>query len=425
MTLVRDALDDLLTKAGSPRLTFSAAPKLTRQYTATITGWCDLMRFTRGFPRIAAMGNAGNSNSNNSSNAGDRGKTRSNSNGGVCWSLSVVLTKAMMSSPRQISIGVSKLPGGSSSSPITWMLSWSSQAFTIRVPVVILVAAGKKGTKSSTTTVHNLALSSSIAQMLCASLILHVVQEVLWSLFCVDCPTRLKTGAGRKFGSTPIPDSEQHQQQREAEKRRLHQKARQEALNQQLLMSRSSKKRMDAERSKARDSNKKTGGGNGGGGLVITRAVYYLEKSRLEVDEKKFDDGGDSGVDKQGESLSSLDVTVPLQFWVSDSRLDLSAVPKANLLGFCRLSASTSTATDSNGIKTIGVGKGADSSSNGNGSNHSWWSGFWSKRRLATKQTRQQEHCDPLPKLAVEYEYCGTAYKVTIRDDEGLSLPIT
>jgi hypothetical protein len=81
-------------------------------------------------------------------------------------------------------------------------------------------------------------------------------------------------------------------------------KARVEAIQQQQLM------RRQSETSKKREMEKEEGAG-----LVIEEAMYYLDAEE------------------------SLDVTIPVQFWVIDSTLTIAGgKSKGNLLGFYHLS---------------------------------------------------------------------------------------
>ncbi|XXQ38777.1 DnaJ-like protein C11 C-terminal domain-containing protein [Plasmodiophora brassicae] len=58
-------------------------------------------------------------------------------------------------------------------------------------------------------------------------------------------------------------------------------------------------------------------------GLVISSAVFYVE-----CDDDKRQIGK--------EFAPELDVTIPLQFWVTGSQLHLTTAPKRDMLGFCR-----------------------------------------------------------------------------------------
>lgn len=139
------------------------------------------------------------------------------------------------------------------------------------------------------------------------------------------------------------------------------QKSREDADQQQRLMKRQAASRVKQEEALT--------------GLVILRAVYWIQ------------DG------------ETLDVTIPLQFWVSESSLTLPESSKAVLLGFCDINKAESTEKD----------KAADDSS--------WWSGFWTLPN--TKDASREK----APKLTVKYDFGGQSYEITLLDDDGLSLP--
>lgn len=134
------------------------------------------------------------------------------------------------------------------------------------------------------------------------------------------------------------------------------QKARTMAVDQQQLMMRQAKSRKAIEEKQA--------------GLVIQRAVYFMD-------------------DK------SLDVTVPLQFWVTDSALKLPASSKRHLLGFYDMSVENDATPE----------------------DASWWAGFWTRDQSSKKNGRKT------PKLTIEYQYAGLSHSLTIDDDQPVSLP--
>jgi hypothetical protein len=123
------------------------------------------------------------------------------------------------------------------------------------------------------------------------------------------------------------------------------------ALQQQVLMERQAKQRMLQETKN--------------GGLVIQRGLYY-------------------------NGTASLDVTIPLQFWVTNSALHLPATSKAHLLGFCTLELPALETTPG-----------------------SFWTGFFAKDM--SKQTAI---------LLVEYKHADKLHQVTIADNQQLSLPV-
>lgn len=146
------------------------------------------------------------------------------------------------------------------------------------------------------------------------------------------------------------------------------QRARSEALNQQDLMRRQAQSRANAEKEKS--------------GLIIMNAVYQTPDAR-----------------------KSLDVTVPLQFWVMDGSLELPAGSKKHLLGFY----------------DVGINQGKDKRKShmevDSEWSTKWWTGFFQiPQRTATANAAK-------PVLVVTYEFKGRRDKVNFRDDEKLVLP--
>ncbi len=140
-------------------------------------------------------------------------------------------------------------------------------------------------------------------------------------------------------------------------------KARADAENEKHLMERQAKSRRALEEEKS--------------GLVITKAVYYVPLQ------------------------DSWDVTTQLQFWTDKSSLDLPALSKQNLLGFCKVGGNSSTSDDDE--VTL------------------WWQ-FWKpqSKKLKSKFGRR---LPTTPLLRVHYDYSGSSYEIEINDEESLSLP--
>jgi hypothetical protein len=160
-------------------------------------------------------------------------------------------------------------------------------------------------------------------------------------------------------------------------------KAQRIADNQQLLMRRTAENRMRAESDKQ--------------GLVVNRAVYFTDRE-------------------------SLDVTVPVQFWVQDSVLDIGPATKKDLLGFYDLSYRVAIAE-----------KEPDATPPTEGGFSSWISGLW--RSSALSQTGTSSPLDSSmggrsirfrsvkPQLKIEYSYNGRTYDVLYHDHDEIVLP--
>lgn len=136
-------------------------------------------------------------------------------------------------------------------------------------------------------------------------------------------------------------------------------KERREALRQQEAMKSKASQRMQTEQKE--------------NGLVVLSAKYFSE-------------------------VDFLDVTIPLQFWVLDSKLTLSGVSKESFLGFCPLE------------RRKVEEKEEESWSD-------WVKGFWTVKacsRGANPDTAQ---------LTVRYRFGLETFELTIDDDDELSLP--
>lgn len=140
---------------------------------------------------------------------------------------------------------------------------------------------------------------------------------------------------------------------------------RRHAQHQQVLMAKQAQKRSLQEQEKR--------------GLVIERAVYYY---------------------KDGDSMN---VTIPLQFWVYESSLDLSDASKSTMLGICKLKPLERTKEDP--------------------VDRSWslWTRCWSSNE--PEPDRNDAGAVAGPFLAIEYVYAGVSYEVTIHDTQSLVLP--
>jgi hypothetical protein len=141
-------------------------------------------------------------------------------------------------------------------------------------------------------------------------------------------------------------------------------KARADAEKQKMLMEKQASSRRQTELEKQ--------------GLVITRAVYYAL-------------GGDA-----------WDVTTQLQFWTTKSSLDLPALSKKNLLGFYDVSALALQQPLDSDNRHLPASK--------------WWQ-FWRSSCEEKKNSASQVL------LAVQYNYAGVSYEITIFDEQPLSLP--
>jgi hypothetical protein len=138
-------------------------------------------------------------------------------------------------------------------------------------------------------------------------------------------------------------------------------KVREDAEQQQRLMKRQAGKQMTQEKERA------------GEGLIIRQATYWV---------------------KDGESL---DVTIPLQFWVTESSLTLPESSKESLLGFCDIRPDISDEKEDTA--------------------RSWWARFWTLPKGTGGAPTN------MPRLTIKYDFEGQSYEITVQGREGLTLP--
>jgi len=181
-------------------------------------------------------------------------------------------------------------------------------------------------------------------QMLFVSILTHAISDMVGRL------VSLEQGGGE---ATKTKESSLQTKRKTAQ---------QGAIQQQALMKRQAESRRAQEEEK--------------NGLIIQKAVYHIQ-------------GGDE-----------FDVTVPLQFWVSDSFLELPESSKKNMFGFYDISIEQKVERES------------DVTSN-------WLAGFWE----SPKQAEGSSASRISPRLTIRYKFNGVAYKITIQDLESLTLP--
>eukprot|EP00531_Pseudo-nitzschia_arenysensis_P006598 CAMPEP_0116155408 /NCGR_PEP_ID=MMETSP0329-20121206/22294_1 /TAXON_ID=697910 /ORGANISM="Pseudo-nitzschia arenysensis, Strain B593" /LENGTH=816 /DNA_ID=CAMNT_0003652445 /DNA_START=64 /DNA_END=2514 /DNA_ORIENTATION=+ len=156
-------------------------------------------------------------------------------------------------------------------------------------------------------------------------------------------------------------------------------KARKDAGIQKELMSRQARRKVKDEKEKD--------------GLIITKAVYQIE------------------------NVEEWDVTIPLQFWVSGSKLVLTAGPKSQLLGFYDIAASVknsrarSSANDESQPKTPSR------------QFPSWRDICYDLLDWSPQDKSRKGSNIPSPTLSVWYEFKGQSYEITVKDREELRLP--
>jgi hypothetical protein len=194
--------------------------------------------------------------------------------------------------------------------------------------------------------------------------IISSVQEPLWSPFMFVYMSLLSKALEDALVGVLGVDGEVDEKKRKLDQQQFllgRKKVREDAEQQQRLMKRQAGKQMSREEERA------------GGGLIIRQATYWV---------------------KDGETL---DVTIPLQFWVTESSLSLPESSKDTLLGFCDIKPDVSNEKEDNGS--------------------SWWARFW------TLPNGTGGSPTSMPKLTIKYDFEGQSYEITVQGREGLTLP--
>jgi len=177
------------------------------------------------------------------------------------------------------------------------------------------------------------------------------------------------------------------------------------ALDQQRLMTRQANSRMDAERKR--------------NGLIIVKALYHV----VDVVVENNDTDATS-------PLVELDVTIPLQFWVSDSTLRLTSSSKRNLLGFydLRKDLNGSPQGSSKSVPVTSVSLPGDTMTpNLIVQLREWLTGFWRPACDARIPVKEDEDGDDhyRLRLQVDYTYGGITHQIVIDDEDELILPVS
>jgi Domain of unknown function (DUF3395) len=307
---------------------------------------------------------------------------------------------------RQLSIGVEKRVLSSSttaSTGLVWLFTWTDNDLTVRVPVSLCPTFLNAASSLSSCT--QLVLQGLLVSLLSA-LMQHVVAQVLLSVvFADDDDNRSRTRT--------MPDASTAQTAANAAMSR-----RKDALQQQNLMKRQASTRMRAEEEK--------------NGLVIETAIYRLVRATTTATDATTDHSIPLQQQQHRHSLddaSFLNVTVPLQFWVSESSLQLPAMSKKHLLGFhelyssaTRILSSPDTATSVDIEESVPLSLLSSFLSLSSFKSFSqWFSGFYTLRQIKGKKNDSTAQQRPI--LYVRYKFEGVLYEITVQDTQSLKLP--
>jgi len=303
-------------------------------------------------------------------------------------------------------VGIHRASSSSTSSSLaarwTIIVAWQRGDITLRIPILILgtaMAASSSSTESNNGDQQDSLLVATAAPFLVCAIV-GVAHEMISRLIWGDdmffnaniqskSPEPTTTTATNR--STALSAAQI--------------KAKQDALSQQNLMTRQAEARKAAEQEK--------------NGLVIESAAYQL------VDNNQTESNDTTDTTAGANSDAYLNVTIPLQFWVAESRLTLAAGSKQHLLGFYPL------ATTSNAAEASSATGKLISDGNNNDPAHTfpWWKEYWTplKDRRGKIQSKGKNsganRSNPTRTLTVHYSYQGVSLKKTIRDDQALSLP--
>ncbi|CAB9499468.1 expressed unknown protein [Seminavis robusta] len=141
-----------------------------------------------------------------------------------------------------------------------------------------------------------------------------------------------------------------------------------------------------------------------------TRTAHEVEKNGLVIQSAVYEFG----------DASSLDVTIPLQFWVQNdtSTLRLAEGSKQHLLGFYPIN----TTTIDEDTTTRRLENNALAQQQGR---IPWWQEYWTptSQRSKPKKASKEDPTILRPTLKVQYSYEGKEFEKNVDDDEALNLP--
>jgi hypothetical protein len=266
---------------------------------------------------------------------------------------------------------------------LSWLFRWKRGDFCINVPIQLSNIVLGSGGNSSSNNVLFLLSSSYIGFLTC------IIDTIIGNIIQQQIMKRINSTLS---SPSNVTQQEQHQLELQ-EKNSYMEKVKKDAQLQMTLMKRKAmvNKRIEEEKN----------------GLVIVSAMYgYITNEKNTNDDSKNDN--DDGID------TCFDVTIPLQFWVSDSRLLLSSNSKSQMLGFYDVKQDYERRrrrNDSNQHRTVG-------------GLHALWD-FWF--HSATSYDDDNASLSTMKRnvvqLKIRYKFDSQLHEMTIHDDEALSLP--
>ena len=289
---------------------------------------------------------------------------------GFGWRIGGTWTYTKKVSRRLLSVGALwNVSANMNPSTISWILTWTEGDFTLRVPILL----------SSSTATASALFSQQAFHFFYLWFLSGIIRDVIGAM--IDSPMDEKGDKVRE-------------EENDLSVRRL--KARDEALLQQSFMERQAKIRMQAEQER--------------NGLVIQRAVYYLRN-----DSKSLNDD------------NSLDVTIPVQFWVTESKLQLFEISKrGSMLGFYDLTAFASC----NQVLSTRMPVPEEEPDASRKIDLKWtdrllssWFNYGDRSSLHRSSHHADESSSPIAELAVWYTYDGRSYEIIVDDKEEITLP--
>ena len=284
------------------------------------------------------------------------------------WQCGVSLVQSLHSQVATIGLGVRVL----STRGMEWMISWNRGNATMRIPILI------------TRGLQNV----SFAEILYFSFLSFLIEEGIADLW------------GWKSSSSTTEEEQEPTIEGVQPSAAASKKGKANAELQRTLMERQAKRKKRIETEK--------------NGLIIQEATYKLEDS--------------SG----GKDDTSLDVTTPLQFWVTNSALNLAKTSKSQLLGFYDLTEGTIPPSKTTAMLE---GKNEDIPSSSiwaRSLDTKWWKNCLAdlvdhKPEESSLRNSAPAHgkgtSNNVPVLMVKYDFKGESYAVTVSDTDELQLP--
>lgn len=139
-----------------------------------------------------------------------------------------------------------------------------------------------------------------------------------------------------------------------------------------------------------------------------SEAILQQQFMAKQAASKKQDEKNKNGLVVLRAVYEKQDVTIPLQFWVHNSRLELAAGSKEGLLGFYKEETEyvNSAENDDSDFDTL-----------------SGWQRLWASMRGRRRRSEAAEPAKQQPQLSIQYTYRGRSCSIRVSDGEAVSIP--